>query len=76
MKFNWKALYAHLIQTCIAQGITVSRRSLAKEGGFTASIFTRLKSGKAISVVNLLKVLKVLNIPVSDLARFAKFKQK
>jgi DNA-binding Xre family transcriptional regulator len=75
MKFNWRALYIHLIQTCIAQG-RLSRRSLAKEGGFTASIFTRLKSGKAVSVVNLLKVLKVLNIPVSDLEHFAKFKQK
>lgn len=67
MKFLWKKLYNH-IDSFRCQ----SWREVARAGGFSPSLFTRLSQGKAISVVNLLKILRSAGIDYRDLSLFVK----
>jgi len=53
MKFLWNKLYHSLDQARNGR----SWREIAREGGFSSSLFTRLSQGKPISVENLLKIV-------------------
>lgn len=68
MKFLWKKLYDRLEKS----RSTRSWREIAREGGFSPSLFTRLSQGKAISVVNLLKVMQSGGFMPRDIQLFVK----
>lgn len=65
--FLWKKLYSAINSDRDGK----SNRELAKEGGFSPSLLTRLAQGKAISVNNLFRVVKS-TLSNSDLFTFYK----
>lgn len=65
--FLWKKLYS----TIDSHRVGLSNRELAKQGGFSPSLLTRLAQGKAISVNNLFRVVKS-TLSNSDLFTFYK----
>lgn len=72
MKFHWKKLYTYLSRY---KNSDVSWREIARVGKFSPSLITRISQGKAISVVNLFKVLCACDAMLIDLRQFVKVKQ-
>lgn len=69
MRFEWKKLYK-AVDSNRKPG--QSWRDLAKAGGFAPSVFTRISQGKAVSVVNLLKILHISGLGFLSLMSFVK----
>jgi len=68
MKFLWKELYKEINTN--REG---SFRQISRRHKLNVSIFTRIKQGKTISVINLIKIMKACGIAISSLERFVKF---
>lgn len=65
MRFNWRKLYQTLDQLRQDSG-GESWRALALHSGVTPSLFTRISQGKPTSVANLLKLLAIGSLNLSD----------
>ncbi len=69
MQFLWKKLYKELSNNRVPNDR--SWREIAREGHFSSSLFTRISQGKAISVINLIRVLSACGYE-ADLSKFVK----
>lgn len=69
MKFLWISLYKALDKQ---KPPNISWRHIARSGGFSSSIITRISQGKPISVVNLFKLLQATDFHPVNFETFLK----